>query len=79
MIFSSDGVRYIRPPGEGFNPKYQLPTVKHGGGNTMLWGCYSQDGIAPIHRTIGIMDKYGYKDITEKVMLTHAKGKMRRG
>ena len=39
-IFGSDGVRYIRrPPGERFNPKYQLPTVKHDGGN-MVWGCF---------------------------------------
>ena len=70
MIFGSDGIRYIcRSPGERFNPKYQFLTVKHGG----------RGGIGPIHRVIGIMDQYGYKDVFKKVMLTHAKNKIRRG
>ena len=42
----------------------------------MVWRCFSQDGISPIHCFIGIMDQYGYKDIIEKVM-KHAKDKMR--
>ena len=79
MIFGSDSIRYIcRPPGERFNPKYQLPTVKHGGGYIIMWEFFSGDGIGPIHHIIGIMGQYGYKDIIE-VMLTHAKDKMRRG
>ena len=72
MISVSDGIRYIRrPTGERFNLKYQFPTVKHGGGNIVVWGCFSRDGIGPIHLIIGIMDQYGCLDIIEKVMLTH--------
>ena len=36
MLFSSDGIRYIRcPVGDRLNPKYQLPTIKYGGRNVM--------------------------------------------
>ena len=27
-----------------YNPKNTVPTVKHGGGNLMLWGCFSAKG-----------------------------------
>ena len=42
----------------GFDPKYQLPTVKHGGGNVMV--C---DGTGPIHQIEGIVDGNGYKSM----------------
>ncbi len=32
-----------------YNPKNNIPTVKHGGGNIMLWGCFSAKGNRPIH------------------------------
>lgn len=80
LLFGSDGIKYIRRPvGQRFHPKYQLPTVKHGGGNVMVWGCFSRDTIGPLHRIEGIMDQVLYKDIVNKVMLPHAKEKMPRG
>ena len=27
-----------------YNPKNTIPTVKHGGRNLMLWGCFSAKG-----------------------------------
>ena len=33
-----------------YNPKNTIPTVKHGGGNLMLWGCFSAKGTGQLHR-----------------------------
>ena len=80
LLFGNDGVTYVRRPnGEKFNPKYQLPTVKHGGGNIMVWGCFSRDMIGPIHQVKDIMDGEMYKNIITNIMLPHAKNKMPRG
>ena len=27
-----------------YDPKNTIPTVKHGGGNIMLWGCFTAKG-----------------------------------
>jgi Transposase len=36
-LFVSDSIKWIiRPINQQNNPKYQLPTVKHGGGNIMI-------------------------------------------
>ena len=32
-----------------YNPKNTIPTVKHGGGNLMFWGCFSAKGTGPYH------------------------------
>ena len=69
MLFRSDGIRYVRHPiGDKLNPKYQLPTPKHGGGNVMVWGCFSCDNVGPIHRIEGIMDQRVYLDIMKNVI-----------
>ncbi len=41
-LFGSDGVKCVwRQPGEEYKDKCVLPTVKHGGGSIMVWGCMS--------------------------------------
>lgn len=68
-LFGSDGIKYIRRPiGTRFDPKYQLPTVKHGGGNCMVWGTFCAGGMGPLRRIEGILDRYGYEEILEKTM-----------
>ena len=38
-----------------YNPKNTIPTVKHGGGNLMLWGCLSAKGTGRLQRIEGRM------------------------
>ncbi len=41
-LFGSDGVKRVWwQPGEEYKDKCVLPTVKHGGGSVMVWGCMS--------------------------------------
>ncbi len=40
-------------------PKNTIPTVTHGGGNIMLWGCFSAKGTGQLHRIKGTMDRQG--------------------
>ena len=34
----------------------------------MVWGCFSDTGMGPLHSVVGIMGRYFYADILEKVM-----------
>lgn len=73
----SDGNQHVRRPrGERLNPLYTRGTVKFGGGNVMVWGCFSAHGVGPIHKVEGIMDRFQYKDILEDVMLPYAEDEM---
>ncbi len=38
-----------------YDPKNTIPTVKHGGGNIMLWGRFSAKGIGKLHRIKRLM------------------------
>ena len=49
-MYDSDGVKYVRHPiGLRNGVKYQVPTVKNGGGSVMVWSCFSRDGVGPIY------------------------------
>ncbi|KAK6765559.1 hypothetical protein RB195_025460 [Necator americanus] len=68
-LMGSGGIKYVRrPAGKRFYPMYQLPTVKHGGGNNMLWGCFSSHGVGPPRQIHGSLDRYGYEKILETTM-----------
>uniref|UniRef100_A0A8R1DM88 Uncharacterized protein n=1 Tax=Caenorhabditis japonica TaxID=281687 RepID=A0A8R1DM88_CAEJA len=39
LMIGTDGVTLVRRPvDKRYDPKNQVPTVKHGGGNVMMWG-----------------------------------------
>lgn len=69
----SDGKQYVRrPPKCEYNPNYTTITLKHGGGNVVIWGCFSWRGVGPIHRVKGIMDQYMYINILENILQPYA-------
>uniref|UniRef100_A0A8R1HGC3 Uncharacterized protein n=1 Tax=Caenorhabditis japonica TaxID=281687 RepID=A0A8R1HGC3_CAEJA len=80
LMIGTDGVTLVRRPGDKRNdPKYQVSTVKHGGGNVMMWGCFHATGVGSLIRITGTMESYMYKDILEKEMLPSGKSQMGRG
>lgn len=71
-LFGSDGaVKVRRPKSERLNKKYTVPTVKHGGGSVLVWGCFSGFGIGPLHRIRGKMDRFMYKDILNNILVPY--------
>lgn len=73
-LVSSDGIRYVRRPVNARDDvRYQVPTVKHGGGHVMVWGCFSRHGIGPLVKVDGVMDRFKYRDILNNSMLDHAR------
>ncbi len=38
-----------------YDPKNTIPTIKNGGGNIMLWGCFSAKGTVQLHRIKGMI------------------------
>ena len=63
-LFSSDGrINVWRKEGEALLSKNSTPTVKHGNGSVMVWGCMSSSGVGKLVFIDGIMDQYAYKRI----------------
>lgn len=76
-LFSSDSGRNVRrPKGKVYHVNYTPKTDKHGGGNIMVWGCFSWNGVGPIFRIEDTMTKFEYKNILENIMLPYAEDNM---
>ncbi|KAK3568318.1 hypothetical protein QTP86_003923 [Hemibagrus guttatus] len=62
------------------HPENTIPTVKHGGGNIMLWGCFSAKGPGRLIRVKERMNGAMYCEILSKNLLPSARAlKMKRG
>ncbi len=63
----SDGVKRVwRKPGEEYKYKCVLPTVKHGGGSVMVWGCMSAAGTGELQFIERTMNANMYCDILKQ-------------
>ena len=73
-LFGSDGVKFVwRGPDEQYKDKCVTPTVKHGGGGIMVWGCMSAAGTGEIKIIDGVMDSTMYCDILKEKMVPSLK------
>ena len=60
-LFGSDGVQHVwRRPGKEYQENCVLPTVKHGGGSIIIWGCMSAAGTGELCFIEGNMDSNMY-------------------
>ena len=70
-LFSHNDVSHVwRKKGEAYNPKNTVPTVKHGGGSIMMWGCFASCGTGNIVKVDGIMLKEQYLKILAENLQT---------
>ena len=56
----------------GYDPKFTVLTVKHGGGSITLWGCFHREDIDPIIKVEDTMDRFLYHEILQTHMLSYA-------
>ncbi len=69
-LFGSYGVNRVWwQPGEEYKDKCVLPTVKHGGGSVMVWGCMSAAGTGELQFIKGTMKANMYCDILKQSMI----------
>lgn len=66
-VFGQKRRVYVRRSAEEkMLPSCVVPTIKHGGGSIMVWGCFSSAGVGDLIRIDGIMNKEKYRQILEE-------------
>ncbi len=69
-VFGTDGFKTVwRRKGEENKEKCMVPTVKHGGGSVLMWGCMSAAGVRELHFIDGIMNSQMHCSILKEKML----------
>lgn len=73
-LYRSDGmVRVWRKPSETYKKECLQPTVKHGGGSVMVWGCMSANGVGNLVFIEGKMLKEDYRAILKENLMASAR------
>ena len=47
-----------------------VPTVKHGGGGVMVWGCFAGDTVCDLFRIQGTLNQNGYHNILQRYAIS---------
>ena len=69
-LFGSDGRAYVRRRvDEDFLPECVGQTVKFGGGNVIMWGCITCDGVGPLVKVKGRMNSDNYIKLFSDTLL----------
>ncbi len=69
-VFGTDGFKTVwRRKGEEYKETCMVPTVNHGGGSVLMWGCMSAAGVGELHFIDGIMNSQMYCSILKEKML----------
>ena len=72
-------VRVRRRPGEEWNKDCIVPTVKHGSGSVMVWGCMSSSEVGRLTVCDGTINSEKYQVILRDTMLPAAREMFRNG
>ncbi|KAI5624964.1 hypothetical protein C0J50_15440, partial [Silurus asotus] len=65
-LFGPMDQRYVwRRKNKAYEEKNTLPTVKHGGGSIMIWGCFASAGTGKLQRVQGTMNSLQYQEILD--------------
>ena len=74
MLFGSNWqVCERRCTGESLLDEYMVPTVKHGGGSMMVWGCFGGGAVGELKKIEGIMLKTAYHNILQRYAIPTGK------
>ncbi len=80
LLGKNSTCRVWRRKNAELHPKKTIPTVKHGGGNIMLWGCFSAKGPGRLICVKERMNGAMYREILSENLLPSARAlKMKRG
>ena len=49
--------------------RHLIPTVKHGGGCVLVWGCFAGDTVSDLFRYQATLKQHGYHSILQRYVI----------